>query len=143
MNLLWKIDFRDGTEQFIPEQVAKQIQAAMQRGDKFINTLTRSFSLGEIRNLERTSRPDVEEAKLLAEGEAALAKNEPIVVEYADGTKGVKALTLRKRVTQKEYATYYSKAGIYKRVASDEAGVTVEYIRPAHLGIPFGSEVAA
>lgn len=140
MNYLWKLTFRGGEEVEVPEDTAARLRQAIARGEKFYSNPVRTFAIDQIKSLEKTSKVDTAGQKLLADAEAALAGDKPILVTLPSGEVAVKALTLKRQITKSEWEKVYSKDPCYDRVNDgfNEGEIWIKYTRPAHLGVPPG-----
>ena len=141
MDHLWRIDYKDGTTQKVSAVVANMMRTAILKGDKFVSSPTRTLSVYEIKNIEETSELDVDGATLLVAGESALSKGQPIETKLDTGELAIKSMEVKKKVTNREYSSYYAKHHGYRTVESDASGVTIAFTRPSHLGIPSGCQL--
>lgn len=136
---LWELVKKDGEIIVLPEAAARDAKAQWVEG-KVINFTNQAIAPSQIKEIYATSRIDTAGQRLLADAEAALSKDQPIMVKLENGENAVKVLCLVKRVTTSEWNKRYSKDSTYSRVSTLE-GYWVAYPRPAHLGIPPGQQL--
>lgn len=136
---LWKLALMDETEIEMPHAAAEMVKQAMGRGDKFVSLPDRVIAVHQIKSLDKTSREDVAGKKALHAGLNAF-KGDVNVQKDQDGYLSVRAVKVKKEVSQREYASYYSKHPSYETVGGD--GHWVAFWVAKDLGIPEGCVLA-
>lgn len=119
----WELILKDGTRYEIPPAGVAVVDRRMKDRDAVkLNTATVPYS--EIKYFRQTNKPygqDLLDA-------AAQAFDEP--VENRDGSMVIQ--WVKKPVTQREYATYYSSIPAYHKVGTENSMVMVAFRLPIH-----------
>lgn len=122
-NFEWELTTKDGRKLPVAAEKASIVKRRWEEKQP-IHFANESINYHDIVSFNKTKRRPVDVP--LLEG-AAVAFDEPIVTE-----DGIKTRWVKMAVSQREFATHYSKSPGYKNLGSEDGIQTVAFQQPIH-----------
>lgn len=126
----WNLTLRDGRVIPIPPKAIDVVKRKMATREPII-TSESSIPFSLIQSFDKSSRRAGQQSLL---EEVAQAFGEAIITQDEDNNDMVKARWVKKQVTNQEYASYYSKGHMYRKLGATDGGmVWVAFVVATHL----------